>query len=349
STNGVYVRLGSTNRVAGPELVAELQRSVINISFDQQPLSEASKDDLDFDLISQTFKAIKKEINEEKLCSIGVLVPSANRKVPSVGGLILFGKKIKRDILIPFAKVRCARFVGNDKTEILDSYEIEGTILEAVDEVPKFIIRNTRLAGEIKEIRRKDIREYPVVAIREALINALVHADYSIGGASIQVAIFRDRLEIQNPGMFPFGFTFDDFKAGISRIRNRVIARVFYELRLMEQWGSGYKRIIETCRLNNYPEPKFEELGTSIRVTFYPHSKTALAMNKKKLSHELMKREKLILSFFRKNEPLAFHQLYKRIMPKISERALRYDLANLKKKGMVISKGKGRALVWEKV
>ncbi|MEI6243166.1 MAG: ATP-binding protein, partial [Chlamydiota bacterium] len=186
-------------------------------------------------------------------------------------------------------------------------------------------------------------------AIREALINALVHADYSIGGSDIQIAIFNDRLEIQNPGMFPFGFTFEDFKAGISRIRNKVIARVFYELRLMEQWGSGYKRIIEACKLANYPEPKFEELGTTIRVTFYPHSKTALYSKKPKApSKNLMSREKIILSFFKNDQPLAFHQIFEKMVPQISERALRYDLIKLKKQGFLISKGKGRALVWEK-
>ncbi|MEI6242772.1 MAG: RNA-binding domain-containing protein [Chlamydiota bacterium] len=164
SSNGVYVRLGSTNRIAGPEVLAELQRSAINISFDQEPLSGTSKDDLDFDLMSTTFKQIKKEINEEKLTSLGVLIRSGNKLVPSVGGMILFGNPTKRDLLLPYAKVRCARFIGNDKTKLLDRYEIEGTILKAVDEVPKFINRNTRLTGEIKEIRRKDIREYPITA-----------------------------------------------------------------------------------------------------------------------------------------------------------------------------------------
>jgi ATP-dependent DNA helicase RecG len=349
-TNGVYIRLGSTNRVAGPEILAELQRSAINISYDQQSISGATKDDLDFGLISKTFGQIKKEFNEEKLCSLGILVPSGNKLLPSMGGLILFGKKTTRDRIIPFAKVRCARFAGTDKTEILDRYEMEGTILDAAEEIPKFIARNTRLTGEIKEIRRKDIREYPSIAIREALINALVHADYSLGGSDIQVAIFNDRLEIQNPGMFPFGFTIDDFKAGISRIRNRVIARIFYELRLMEQWGSGYKRIIENCKTNNYPKPKFEELGTTIRVTFFPHSKTTLPSKKiKKTSTDLTAREEIILSLFKGKATLAFHQIHKKTTPQISERTLRYDLMRLKEKGLLISKGKGRALVWKRV
>src|SRR3989344_4925815 len=243
---GVYIRLGSTSRPAGPEILAELQRSILTISFDQQALPDLVSQDLDLDQARRVFQSIGKEINEEKLRSLGVFVSSARRWVPSIGGFILFGAKEKRRQFIPDARVSCARFHGPDKTHILDRTEIEGTILDAVNEVPVFIRRNTRLAAEIKEIQRRDIPEYPPLAVREALINALAHADYSLVGSHIQIAIYSNRLEIQNPGMFPFGFTIEDLKAGVSRVRNRVITRGFHELQWMEEWGSGYKRILET-------------------------------------------------------------------------------------------------------
>ena len=90
----------------------------------------------------------------------------------------------------------------------------------------------------------------------------------------ILVSIFADRMEIQNPGMLPFGITLDDFKAGVSKIRNRVIARIFRELGLMEEWGSGYKRVLNACSKGGYPEPEWEELGAAVRVIFYPHRET---------------------------------------------------------------------------
>src|SRR5262249_38314759 len=150
---------------------------------------------------------IGKEAQEEKLRSLGILVPFANRLVPSIGGLILFGKNEERQRFIPDARVRCARFLGNEKGNILDHYDVEGSILVAVNEVPKFIARNTRLVARVEEMRRKDIPEYPSVALRESLVNALAHADYSMGGSAIQIAIFNNRLEILNPGMLPFGYT----------------------------------------------------------------------------------------------------------------------------------------------
>ena len=328
-----------------------LQRSILTISLDQQALPDLSSEDLDFAQARKIFQSIGKEVNEGKLRSLGVLASSADRWVPSIGGLILFGTSEKRHQFVPDARVGCARFYGSDKTQILDRLEIEGTILDAVSEVPVFIRRNTRMAAEIKEIRRRDIPEYPPLAVREALINALAHADYSVNGSRTQIAIFSDRLEIQNPGMFPFGFTMEDLKAGVSRVRNRVIARVFHELQWMEEWGSGYKRIIEICRREGYPEPRWEELGSSIRVTFYPHPQTVLRekefiLREEPEAIELSDRERAILSLFHENESLPFRELFKRLSPGLSERTLRYDLAQLKSKGLLKSKGQGRALVW---
>jgi ATP-dependent DNA helicase RecG len=346
--NGVYIRLGSTSRPAGPDIIAELQRSVTNVSYDQQGISYLSSSALDYEKIEKIFYSVNKEINDKKLQSLGVLVPSNNKYVPSIGGVILFGSDEARNRYVPDARVRCARFRGDDKTHLIDRYQVEGTILDAVDEVPKFIARNTRLTAQIQKIRRRDIPEYPEIAIREILINALAHADYSIPGSTIQIAIFDHRLEIQNPGMLPFGFTMEDLKAGVSRVRNRVIAKVFHELKLMEEWGSGYKRVIEECRKNNYQEPEWIEQGTFIKVSFSPHLKTTYKPSTARQVEDLSDREKIILNFFKKGQARPFREIFDKLSLNISERMLRYILAQLKKKGLLISKGKGRSTVWQK-
>ncbi len=345
---GVYIRLGSTTRPAGPEIIAEIKRSVTNQSYDQQAIPDLSKNALDLEKAKKAFKTVGKEMSEKKLQSLGILVPSNHGLVPSIGGLILFGKKKQRENYIPDARVKGARFHGKDKTNILDQYEIEGTILDALDEVPKFIARNTRLAARIQKLRRKDIPEYPEIGLREIIVNALVHADYSILGSTIQIAIFNDRLEVQNPGMLPFGFTMEDLKAGVSRIRNRVLAKVFHELKLMEEWGSGYKRVIEACHRYDYPEPEWVEQGTSIRVIFYSQKKTQSIQKTKPLKKELTDRQKAILALFKKSKSLPFRNIYNDLPTKISERMLRYELSQLKKMGLLISKGKGPSTVWEK-
>jgi len=111
------------------------------------------------------------------------------------------------------------------------------------------------MAARIGGMRRQDIPEYPEVAIREVLVNVISHADYSLTGMHILIAIYSDRMEIQNPGMLPFGMTMEDFRSGVSKVRNRVIVRVFRELGLMEEWGSGYRRVLAACQKGGYPDP----------------------------------------------------------------------------------------------
>ncbi len=347
---GVYVRLGSTSRPAGSDILIELQRSALTTSFDQRPLPELNQQALDLRQASSLFQALGKELSLPQLRSLGALVPYAGRTVPSVGGLILLGTKEAREQWVPDARVSCARFYGETKARILDQYHVEGTILDAVTEVPKFIARNTRLVAHFGAMQRQDIPEYPVVAIREVLINALVHADYSVAGSHIQIAIFSDRLEIQSPGMLPFGFTLDDLKMGVSRVRNRVIVRFFHELQLMEEWGSGYKRVLQACLIGGCKEPIWEELGSVLRVTFFPYVESFLAQETQAspFEREIFEREVVILNLFQGGESLPFREIFQRLSIPISERTLRYDLAQLKERGLLNCRGKGRGVVWRR-
>jgi ATP-dependent DNA helicase RecG len=268
---GVFIRLGNSTRLATKETIAEMKRAGHHPYFDKAPCDNTGEKDLDMQLIQQTLPNSKVSINTEKLQSLGILVHKGKRVVATNGGVILFGKPEILHEYFPFAEVRCARFAGTTRAEFIDRLNIEGSILNAIVEVPKFIRLNTKMAGKFGAMQRKDVAEYPMDGIREALTNALVHANYEISGTRIFVAIYDDRLEIQNPGIMPPGMSIDQFKAGVSRIRNPVIARVFGELNLVEEWGSGYKRIKEACKQGGYPEPQWEELGTVLRVTFFPH------------------------------------------------------------------------------
>src|SRR5271156_5590596 len=98
--------------------------------------------------------------------------------------------------------------------------------------------------------------KYPAKAVREAVINALLHADYSTMRSSIQVAIFDDRMEITNPGPLPLGLSLETALSGVSQLRNKVLGRVFRELRLIEQWGSGLNRMNKICLQHGLTPPK---------------------------------------------------------------------------------------------
>jgi len=109
----------------------------------------------------------------------------------------------------------------------------------------------------------------PKTILREAVINALVHADYSQRGAPFRVAFFDDRIEIENPGIFLPGMTVEDMRQGVSKIRNHVIARVFRELNLIEQWGSGVRRMFKEAQEQGLPEPQILEVGMRVRFVVW--------------------------------------------------------------------------------
>ena len=341
---GVFVRLGSTSRPAGEELLDELNRYRSKVSFDQMPSPDIDISGLDNGRIQKVFSKVGKEVDENKLISLGVLVPYGKKMVCSNGGIILFGHDDLREKYFSNTQVRCARFLGTEKSEFLDQYDIEGSILDAIEEVPKFIRKNTRMASKFGKIQREDIPEYSPVAVREILVNALVHADYSIRGMNPRVAIFSDRMEIESPGMLPFGYTLDDFISGVSHVRNKVIARVFRELRMMEEWGSGYKRISEDSLKGRYDIPLWEELGTALRVTLFPCSIHEI---KPKLEKSiLLPRQEEILALFRKSGKLTAKEIHVELQQDISERLLRSDLLELKKRGLVKKVGKGPGTFW---
>jgi ATP-dependent DNA helicase RecG len=123
--------------------------------------------------------------------------------------------------------------------------------------------------ADFPEIQRKDVWSISLSVLREVVINALVHTDYSQRGASIRIAFFDDRIEVENPGIPLPGMTIEDMKSGVSKIRNPAIARVFRELKLIEQWSSGVRNILRQSREMGLPEPLVQEIGMRLRFTIF--------------------------------------------------------------------------------
>lgn len=268
---GVYVRIGSTNRQADAATVAELQRVVRGRCFDEEPLPEMNSEALDFRAASECF-AEQRRLKPADLEALQVLTRHQRRLVPTVGGVLLFGRE--RLTHFPDAWLRVGCFEGTDRSVIMDTANLAGPLPRLVEEALRFVQRNTRRALEIRGVRHREVWEFPAVALREAVTNALVHADYSQRGTPLRLALFRDRIEIENPGNLPPGLTVEDIRQGVSRLRNRVIGRVFHALGLIEQWGSGIQRMTAACREAGLPEPELEELGTGFRVTFRRERRT---------------------------------------------------------------------------
>ncbi|MDD2706420.1 MAG: helix-turn-helix domain-containing protein [Verrucomicrobiae bacterium] len=322
---GVYVRVGSTNRRADPAQIDELRRSIRGRTFDEEPLAELHSEAIDFRAASECFSP-KRVLQRKDLRTMQITACVQGREAPTVGGLLLFGKK--RLEMFPDSKIRLGCFAGADKSHILDSAEVVSYPVFAIDEILAFVQRNTRRGLRIEGARNVESWDFPMLAIREAVINAIVHADYSQRGMPLKVSIFDDRIEIENPGGLPPGLTIEEIRHGLSKLRNRVMGRVFYELGLIEQWGSGIQRMTKTCVEAGLPEPLLAEMGPGFRVTFFRHRSASQARDPL---------DQMILDALAKQPGLPTCRIAREI--KRTPRATRDRLARLLKLGLIVAIG----------
>lgn len=176
--------------------------------------------------------------------------------------------------------LRLARFRGNDKNEFIDNQRIEGNFFVLLDAGMSFFFKHLSLSGKIVGFKREEHLEIPSEALREALINALCHRQYEKYNLTIGIAIYDDRIEIENPGMFPPQITLANIKEPHgSYPYNPLIADVLYKTSYLESWGSGVKRIVEACRKQNVPDPEWSMSGEFVTVTFRKSTQTSTQTN----------------------------------------------------------------------
>lgn len=324
---GVFVRVGSTNRKADRELIEELRRFARRESFDEQPLAELNSEAIDFKAASESFSQLR-TLKRSDLLSLRITTTHQGKEVPTVGGFLLFGKD--RQSLFPDAWIQVGRFEGRDKSRILDTVAIYQLPVRAIEETIAFIQKHTTREVVIGEIRRVERWTLPPPAVREAVINAVVHTDYAQRGAPIRVSIFDDRLEVENPGLLLFGLTIEDIQKGVSKLRNRVVGRVFHELGLIEQWGSGIQRMTSVCREAGLGAPILEEIGTRFRVTLSAVRRSTPALDE-------MDRKILTVLAKRRETGLSTRELSEKVG--LSTRATRTRLVSLVGRGLVIEVG----------
>ena len=252
--SSTFVRLGATNRQASLEMIQELERQRVHQSFDEEIAWDISFDSLDLTPLKNAFQKIKKDLDIEKLLSLKLIKKEQDKIYPTHGLLILLG-------IYEHVEIKCARFKGTSMAIFLDKKEYKGDLFSQLENTELFIKNHLYLKAEILGLQRTENYEIPIVAIREAVVNAVVHRDYSNFGRDIKIGIYDDILNIVSPGGLPNGVTISEAVAGRSEIRNKVVARVFKELGYIEQWGSGISRIKELCKEAGLKEPIVKESG----------------------------------------------------------------------------------------
>ena len=180
--------------------------------------------------------------------------------------ILLFGKTPQSPLTQ--SVVHAGRLRGH--SNIMDNRIIEGRVITQIEETVQFVEKNLHVRFEITgEPQRKEVWDYPLPALREAITNAVCHRDYG-DVADIQIKIFEDSLQVWSPGGLSCGMTIETLldPGHSSKPRNKLIAQVFYDLGLIERYGSGIHRILDECRNAGLPEPQFENFSGGFRIKF---------------------------------------------------------------------------------
>lgn len=242
----------------------------------------------------------------------------------------------------PQCLLRMAKFKGSDKSDLLDSRRVHGNAFVLLREAEHFLMRNISIQSEFipGKMARKDIPDYPPRAIREAVVNAICHRDYTIQGGSISLMIYSDGLEITSHGTLPFGITVDDLKKRHESLpRNERITNVLNKIGVIESVGTGTQEIIKECMEIGLPEPEYIERGNTFVVSF---KSVRLALASSKLSD----RQKQILSILQESGGLKSADIRQSLGADVSDRTLRRDLNFLMEAKLIRLEGRGVSAVW---
>jgi len=345
-----YQRVGSTTSVMPQEVYQRLliERTHSRMRWENQSAQEHSLSDLDHEEILRTVRlgiaaGRLPESTGGDIADILTRLELIKNNRLNNAAVVLFGTRFMPDF--PQCQLRMARFRGIDKSEFLDQRQIEGHAFFLLNEAMLFLRRHLPVAGRVVPglFEREDEPLFPIEALREALVNAFCHRDYTIVGSAVSLAIYDDRLEIWSDGTLPFGLKPEDLKREhSSRPRNPLIANVFYLRGVIERWGRGTQRIVELCVKAGHPEPEFGEQAGSVWVRFLPSGYIA----PHRVAHDLTDRQREILHILSKRQSLPLREIRAAMDSPPSDRRLREELLHLKKLNLVTSSGHGRGASW---
>lgn len=263
---GTYIRLGRHTVHASPEIIQELKWKSKSIDFEKTPVLEARTDDLDNKSIEQFIKNRKNlgiaTLDDQILKSYGLISYDQSKKYPSVAGILLFGKEPQS--FFSEAMIICSHFKGNSGRDTIATIDCEGTLFNQFKQAFEFVTSRLNKSFTINSLERKEKLEIPEIAIREALLNIIVHRNYHLKSPS-KIAIYEDRVEFFSPGRFPGPFLEENILSGITYLRNPAICKVLREANYIEKLGSGIITIFNSFAEYNLETPELIDGGDCVK------------------------------------------------------------------------------------
>ena len=338
----VMIRMGVENRPLGGEAIRQLAASKSSGDYESEVVPGAKRSDLDEDVIAEyTAKRIERQRRsitatpDELLREIGAI---DDRGGPTVAGVLLFCKNPQQ--FLPQSSLVFVKFVGTEPRGEggLPGYgrreEIGGPLARVIETAWNVIREEMRVGAVVKGLEREELTEYPLFAVREALVNAVCHRDYRLKGRRIEIRMFSDRLEVISPGGLPGFITVDNLVEEHFSRNPRLVSGLF-QWGYIEELGLGIDRMIEEMTQAGHAPPAFKAQPHSFTVTLSNIKERRATPVWEKTMNE---RQAHALSYLRERGQITSRE-YQQLCPGVSAETLRLDLVDLVDRGVLMRIG----------
>ena len=344
SVKGVcYKRVGNSNRVMSPQEIAQMHLNATGQSWDQLFVTRAGIDDIDEKKVEwyltrrETIRNVAKPQDMRLTALLKNIDGLSDEETPTYAGILFFGKYPQR--FFRNAQLRVVRFKGISVTHpVINRLDCSGALWEMVDAAEEFIRKNIRLLSlrTSMSFQRDDKFEYPLKALREAIINALIHRNYQ-KSADVRVFIFDNRVEIINPGTFPEGVNPDE---PVHEPVNPTLSQLMYDVGFIERYGAGIRMMKRLSAEWGNTEPRyaFHPLQTTIIFDSPIQETTYIEIDD--ISEQLNERQRKAFFYVQRHGQIATKKYVE--INHVSRQTAYAELTDLTNKGLLTVVGKGR-------
>ncbi len=332
-SSGFYLRSNANSQKMKRNEILDFITKVSKVFFDELPCTKLKQIDKDKFLRFLKLSNLSNVSNiNDILLNFNLAKKEKNKLIYNNACALLFAKDLNK--IYFHTVVTCVKFKGNDRSIILDRKDFNKGIINNIEDAINFILQYLPLRYKIKGLQREEFYEIPKSAIREGVVNAIIHRDYFEKGANVQINIFDDTLEITNPGGLVAGLNPKDFgKKSISR--NPLLLNVLSRTHFVEKIGSGIKRIRKAVRDSGLKMPKFS-FDNFFTLTFY---------RDKNLEKTVDKTVDKIIQIISNNPQITQKELEKLIG--LSRRGIEWNLSKMKKQGVLKRVGSKKTGHWK--
>ena len=320
--SGVYVRNGTSSDPASDTAIRKMIKETDGDSFESM---RALEQNLSFEAAKRQFEKQSIPFDSAKMQTLGMI---SSDGIYSNVALLLSDQCA--------STIKAATFAGDDKGTFQDRREFGGSLFQQMEELYSYLDMRNQTKATFDGLYRIDARDYPEEALREALLNSLIHRDYSFS-ASTLVSVYNNRIEFVSVGGLPTGIELDDIMLGLSVCRNPKLAAVFYRLRLIEAYGTGMPKIMKAYA-GAEVKPKIEVSSNAFKITLPNRNSTS---NKAEMSVGAPKSdENLILDFIRSNGSIVRSDVDQLL--DVSQATANRILKRMVAEGLIYQDGNGR-------